>query len=843
MLRMATKHSAPDFRPPAQCGVSLLEVAIVVALIAIVGAAAAPSFADPSDARRLDGAATRLAADLQFARSEAIARQRPLRLSVRAGTGATCWIEGSERRRRLGRPQRQRARDRPPPVHRPRRPCVFRRARARTWRDPERAARPWPRAGPAAQRTQPRRCRSAWKPSERGPSPSSSTTAPEPSSAAARLRRRPRRATSASRLSRPALPAPGCSSPGPSASRRLLPAAATPSTAVDCGHARIARRRLSRAARMLQRGEQDRALRASTAACTSTTSPSTRSAASAGVGVVARDRRPLHRLALRRHAARRRSLVGAHRDRRERLDDRQRRQRASRLPLRQRQRRRARSMRTSRLRASTWRSALHCSAAISSSCAAAIARVRAEPPHRAAPALSESGDDCTTTRLLRAPSPEPMREALALAAHAVGLCDPNPRVGCVIVAADGRVARPRPHAAGRRRRTPKSWRCATPPRAASTCAARPPTSRLEPCSHHGRTPPCCDALVAAGVGARRRRGARPEPARRRPGHRAAARRRHRRRRRAAARRGARTQHRLLLAHGARPAVAAPEGRGLARRPHRARQRRQPVDHRRGGARRRPRLAQARRRGADRRRHRARRRPAARRAAGRRRARQPLRVVVDSRLETPPRRAHPRRARARCSSTPRIADAERARRAARRAAPRSRCCRTPTARSTCAAMLRDLAARGINELHVEAGEQAQRLARARRPGRRVAGLHRAPACSAAAAAWPRSAPLADAGADAVALRFHRRRRASATTCGCCCVPRSLTPARRRGLAALRQSTPCSPASSPASADRRRRRRSAATRRSASASTIEAPPGYLDDVAARRQHRAQRRLHDA
>jgi type IV fimbrial biogenesis protein FimT len=87
---MATKHVRDDSR--GQRGVSLLEAAVVVAIVAIVGTSALPSFTSLIDARRLDGAATRLAADLQFARSEAIARNRSLRLSVAAGAEATCWI-------------------------------------------------------------------------------------------------------------------------------------------------------------------------------------------------------------------------------------------------------------------------------------------------------------------------------------------------------------------------------------------------------------------------------------------------------------------------------------------------------------------------------------------------------------------------------------------------------------------------------------------------------------------------------------------------------------------------------------------------------------------------------
>ena len=89
---MATKHAAPQSRRPAELGFSLLEAAVVVAIVAIVGASALPSFAALIDTRRLDSAAARLAADLQLARSEAIARNRALRLSVVTGADATCWV-------------------------------------------------------------------------------------------------------------------------------------------------------------------------------------------------------------------------------------------------------------------------------------------------------------------------------------------------------------------------------------------------------------------------------------------------------------------------------------------------------------------------------------------------------------------------------------------------------------------------------------------------------------------------------------------------------------------------------------------------------------------------------
>ena len=93
-----------------------------------------------------------------------------------------------------------------------------------------------------------------------------------------------------------------------------------------------------------------------------------------------------------------------------------------------------------------------------------------------------------------------MQQALAQARRAVGLSEPNPRVGCVIVSPDGRVLgdghtqKAGEAACGNhglaRRAGAKAMR--------STGAVAYVT--LEPCSHHGRTGPCCDALVGAGIG-------------------------------------------------------------------------------------------------------------------------------------------------------------------------------------------------------------------------------------------------------------------------------------------------------------------------------------------------------
>lgn len=91
-----------------------------------------------------------------------------------------------------------------------------------------------------------------------------------------------------------------------------------------------------------------------------------------------------------------------------------------------------------------------------------------------------------------------LSEALRLAQQSLTLSNPNPRVGCVILSADGReIGRGHTQQAGSPHAEVVALRDAAQ-RGESTRGATAYVT-LEPCSHHGRTPPCCDALIAAGV--------------------------------------------------------------------------------------------------------------------------------------------------------------------------------------------------------------------------------------------------------------------------------------------------------------------------------------------------------
>jgi len=94
--------------------------------------------------------------------------------------------------------------------------------------------------------------------------------------------------------------------------------------------------------------------------------------------------------------------------------------------------------------------------------------------------------------------------ALALARDAQRAAPPNPAVGCVIVAPHTDPGRPADILGrGHTQRTggPHAEVMALRDAATNGHSVQGATAyvTLEPCSHHGRTGPCCDALIAAGI--------------------------------------------------------------------------------------------------------------------------------------------------------------------------------------------------------------------------------------------------------------------------------------------------------------------------------------------------------
>ena len=87
-----------------------------------------------------------------------------------------------------------------------------------------------------------------------------------------------------------------------------------------------------------------------------------------------------------------------------------------------------------------------------------------------------------------------MREAVLVAASAQHICRPNPWVGAVLVAADGRRFSGFTQPVGQAHAEVQALHAAGE-------AARGATMyvTLEPCNHFGRTPPCTEAIITAGV--------------------------------------------------------------------------------------------------------------------------------------------------------------------------------------------------------------------------------------------------------------------------------------------------------------------------------------------------------
>jgi diaminohydroxyphosphoribosylaminopyrimidine deaminase/5-amino-6-(5-phosphoribosylamino)uracil reductase len=87
-----------------------------------------------------------------------------------------------------------------------------------------------------------------------------------------------------------------------------------------------------------------------------------------------------------------------------------------------------------------------------------------------------------------------MQRALELAARGLATTDPNPRVGCVIAQGALMVAEGWHERAGEAHAEVVALRAAGAQAAGATVYVT-----LEPCSHHGRTAPCVEALVRARV--------------------------------------------------------------------------------------------------------------------------------------------------------------------------------------------------------------------------------------------------------------------------------------------------------------------------------------------------------
>ena len=93
---------------------------------------------------------------------------------------------------------------------------------------------------------------------------------------------------------------------------------------------------------------------------------------------------------------------------------------------------------------------------------------------------------------------EAMALALAAAERALWLSNPNPRVGCILTTPDGEVlGQGHTQAVGQAHAEIMALRDA----AANGRDVRGATAyvTLEPCAHHGRTPPCVDALIDVQV--------------------------------------------------------------------------------------------------------------------------------------------------------------------------------------------------------------------------------------------------------------------------------------------------------------------------------------------------------
>ena len=88
-----------------------------------------------------------------------------------------------------------------------------------------------------------------------------------------------------------------------------------------------------------------------------------------------------------------------------------------------------------------------------------------------------------------------LQHALELARHGIALTSPNPCVGAVIVAPDGRITGEGSHTYENK----KHAEVLALEHAGNRARGATLYLNLEPCSHQGRTGPCADTVIAAGI--------------------------------------------------------------------------------------------------------------------------------------------------------------------------------------------------------------------------------------------------------------------------------------------------------------------------------------------------------
>jgi type IV fimbrial biogenesis protein FimT len=75
-----------------QAGLTLVELSITLAVLAILVGVAVPNFEQARELRRLEGAAAQLETDLQHTRALAVAHNETVRMSFEASANASCYV-------------------------------------------------------------------------------------------------------------------------------------------------------------------------------------------------------------------------------------------------------------------------------------------------------------------------------------------------------------------------------------------------------------------------------------------------------------------------------------------------------------------------------------------------------------------------------------------------------------------------------------------------------------------------------------------------------------------------------------------------------------------------------